>query len=339
MRPPGPTPESPAAAQQLEQLGADQLAAPALQRAHVGLLEPAAGGDDDRREVGARGDQLVGQAGLLRTAADERLGERDHRAVLRLGGEALHLLQPDRLGREPALDGRQDGVAAAAHDVGVDAADLPQLATARGRALGHLDERRVAHDGADRAVLGLGGALAPGPQLAGHGALARAQPGRARQPPPHLLGVALVGRLLDRPALLARPLESARGLEPAAQLVRQVEQVLDVALGVAQLLLGQRPGVPAREARRLGEPDPQHVVQKPAVAGLGGEAGEPGGDLRVEHARELGAPLAAQDRHVLAAGVDHDLHLGVGEHGGERLVVEARPAGPAPTPGRRPPPG
>ena len=113
-------------------------------------------------------------------------------------------------------------------------------------------------------------------------------------------------------------------LEAAAKLVRQVEQVLDVALGVAQLLLGQRPGVPAREARRLGEPDPQHVVQEPAVARLGGEAGEPGGDLGVEDARELDAPLAAQDRDILAAGVDHDLHLGVGEHGGERLRVEAR---------------
>ena len=73
------------AGQQLEQLRADELAAPALQRAHVRLGLAAAGGDDDRREVRARGDQLVGQPGLLRARAHERLGERDRRAVDGLG--------------------------------------------------------------------------------------------------------------------------------------------------------------------------------------------------------------------------------------------------------------
>src|SRR5690242_7977104 len=46
------------AGEQLEQLRAHELAAPALQGADVGLGLTAAGGDDDRREIGARRDQL-----------------------------------------------------------------------------------------------------------------------------------------------------------------------------------------------------------------------------------------------------------------------------------------
>ena len=99
--------------------------------------------------------------------------------------------------------------------------------------------------------------------------------------------------------------------------------MLDVLARVGELLLGQRPRVPAREARGLGDADAQHVVQQPGVAGLGGEAGEARGDLGVEHVGDVGPPLAAQDRHVLAAGVEHDLHGGVGEHGGQRRRVEA----------------
>ena len=78
-----------------------------------------------------------------------------------------------------------------------------------GLALGQLDHRRVAQDRADRPVLARGGALAPGGELARDRALARVEPADARQPPPDLLGVALVGRLGDRAALLARPLEPA----------------------------------------------------------------------------------------------------------------------------------
>ena len=64
-------------------------------------------------------------------------------------------------------------------------------------------------------------------------------------------------------------------------------------------------------------------MQQPGVAGLRREAREAGGDLGVEHVRDVGAPLAAQDRDVLAAGVQHDLDRGVGEHRRERRGVEA----------------
>ena len=210
---------------------------------------------------------------------------------------------------------------AAAHDVRAGAADLAELLRAPRPPLGELHQRRVAQHAADRAVLGGGGALAPGRELARLGPLAGAEPRDPRQPAPRLLGVALVGGGGDREALLARPLEPPALAQPALQLVGQRQQVLDVLAGVADLLGRERARVPAGERRRLREPDPQHVVQQPGVAGLGAEAGEAGRDLRVEHVRERRVPRAAQDRDVLAAGVQHDLDRRVGEHGGERRRI------------------
>ena len=185
-------------------------------------------------------------------------------------------------------------------------------------ALGQLHERRVADDGAHRPVLGGGGPLPPGRELPGDRPLPRVEARDARQAPPDLVGIALVRRLLDRPALLARPLQPAGLAQAALQVVGEGIQVLDVLARVAELLGRQRPGVPAGEGRRLREPDPQDVVEEPGVARLGGEAGEPRRDLGVEDVGERGAPRAPEDRHVLAAGVEHDLHRRVGEHGGQR---------------------
>ena len=58
--------------------------APAAQRAHVGLGPPAARSGHDRLQLGARGQQLVGEPGLARARAHERLGERDQRRVVGL---------------------------------------------------------------------------------------------------------------------------------------------------------------------------------------------------------------------------------------------------------------
>ena len=87
----------------------------------------------------------------------------------------------------------------------------------------------------------------------------------------------------------------------------------DVLGGVAELLGGQRPGVPARVAGRLADAPAEDRAEQVAVAGLRAAAGEPGRDLRVEDVGELGLPGAAQDRHVLAAGVQDDLDRRVGQ--------------------------
>ncbi len=115
--------------------------------------------------------------------------------------------------------------------------------------------------------------------------------------------------------------------QPALELVGELEQVGDVLGGVAQLLGGQRAGVPARVARGLADPAAEHRAEQVAVAGLRARAGEPGGDLGVEDVRDLGAPCAAQDRDVLAAGVEHDLDRRVGEQLRQRRDVDVPRAG------------
>ena len=79
--------------------------------------------------------------------------------------------------------------------------------------------------------------------------------------------------------------------------------------------------VPLREALGPLEPHAQHLAHQRLVALLVAEADETRGELGVEHVGDLGVPGPAQDRDVLAAGVDHDLDVGVGEHARERLRV------------------
>ena len=118
---------------------------------------------------------------------------------------------------------------------------------------------------------------------------------------------------LEPAALLAGPLEPAGLAQAPLQLVGELEQVGDVLGGVAELLGGQRPRVPARVAGGLADALAEDRAEQVPVPGLRARAREPGRELRVEDVRELGVPRAAQDRHVLAAGVQHDLDRRVGQ--------------------------
>ena len=194
----------------------------------------------------------------------------------------------------------------------MDPADLLERADVRRVALGELDERRIAEHGADRAVLLGRGALAPGRQLARHRAGPRVELPDARKPLPGGVGVALVGGGLEAPALLAGPIEAAGLLEAALNLVGELEQVGDVLGGVAQLLGGQRPRVPARVARGLPDPAPSIVAEQVAVTGLRARAANPAASWVSKMFVDLRGPRAAEDRDVLAAGVEHDLDRRVG---------------------------
>ena len=79
----------------------------------------------------------------------------------------------------------------------------------------------------------------------------------------------------------------------------------------------ERPGVPAREAGALCDPDAEGLGEERLVGALGAHSREPGGDLRVEDVRDLGPEPAADQGDVLAARVHHDLDRGIGEHGRE----------------------
>ena len=165
--------------------------------------------------------------------------------------------------------------------------------------------------------------------------------GGPRQPPPHLLrDRARRSPCAIAAALLARPLEPAARLQPRADVVGERQQVLDVAARVAQLLVGQRPRVPAREAGGLRQPDLQDVVQQAVVARLRGEAGEARRHLRVEHvARRRSATRAAGSRRPGGRRGRRSRSPGSASTAASGAGVEARRAGRAPTRPRRRRPG
>jgi hypothetical protein len=91
----------------------------------------------------------------------------------------------------------------------VQPADLLQAPQVLGPPARDLDERRVGEHGGDRLVLRARRLLAPLDELARDGADRRLEPADARQPVEDDVEVALVGRRLEHPALLARPLEAS----------------------------------------------------------------------------------------------------------------------------------
>ena len=103
--------------------------------------------------------------------------------------------------------------------------------------------------------------LAPLHQLARQGPGGGAEAADPRQAGKDRLHVALVAGALQRLALLARPAEPSERRQPALQLGGQLEQVNHVLAGIRQLLGGQGTGVPAREARRLGDPQSEQLHQ------------------------------------------------------------------------------
>ena len=96
----------------------------------------------------------------------------------------------------------------------------------------------------------------------------------------------------------------------------------DVLARIGELLGGQRPGVPAREARRLGDAQAEDLAEQRVIGALRGEPREAGRDLRVEHVRNLALQPPAHQRDVLPPRVHDDLNGGVGEHVGEWAEVE-----------------
>ena len=143
-----------------------------------------------------------------------------------------------------------------------------------------------------------------------------------RQSLPGGLGVAFVGRGLQASALLQCPLQPPRALQPLLDLVGEPKQMDHVLGGVAELLRSQRPHVPARIGRGLAHAQAEHRPEQVAVARLGAGSGEAGRDLGVEDVVDLGLPRPAQDRDVLATGVQHDLELGVAEQLRQRRDVD-----------------
>ena len=223
--------------QQLGQLGADELAAPAAERAHVRLRLAAPRGDHDPLAAPRARRPARTRARLDRAGADDRLDERDERRVARLGARRraprAGSARPRARARPP-----DDQLGAAPLQVpAVQAADLLQVAR-RSPACAWRSRRapasgRIVPTGLSSAR---GGALAPGGQLARDRARARVERGGARQPLERRLRVALVAGALEPAALLARPLQPALRVQPRVQRVAQLQQVQHVLARVGELL-------------------------------------------------------------------------------------------------------
>src|SRR6201999_1647252 len=93
-------------------------------------------GGDDLLQVGARRDQLIGQLGLHRPRADQRLAERDQRRVLGVGLGRAGALDRDAVALAAARDRLDDLLAATVQRRVVEPADLAQAVDRLRPALG-----------------------------------------------------------------------------------------------------------------------------------------------------------------------------------------------------------
>ena len=89
--------------------------------------------------------------------------------------------------------------------------------------------------------------------------------------------------LLERAALLARPLEPPLLVEPLLEALAEREQAAGVVGGVLELLRGERARSQRGEALGALQPRAEHLAHQRLVALLAAEPEEARGHLRVEH--------------------------------------------------------
>ena len=148
-----------------------------------------------------------------------------------------------------------------------------------------------------------------------------AQAADPRQAREDRVEVALVARLLEEAALLARPLQAAERGQAAFELGREREQVDDVLACVPRLL-----GESGRASQRVKLALLARRTPRISASSVSYEDCAPIPRSRRRSAcRRRCSPLwraPADERDVLAPGVDDHLDRGVGEHRRQRRAVE-----------------
>ncbi len=279
----------------------------------------------DLLEVGDRGDQLGGDAGLLGPGLEQHLQELNHSAGAlgrRLGPGLLHMRRVGLGAGQGFLDRRQQlrGEAGAREALRGRAQARQSVHVGR-RLGGDLVDRLVLDDPPARLVAGLGGALAPGGHGLEHGDVFRSMPPRLQPPPGVLRRHVIVGRIDEARHFLFDPGEAPFPLQPLAQHRVELRQVDDIAGGVVELGLRQRPPAPVREPTALVDVDAEELPHEGVIGDLLAEAGGHGRDLGVEQRMGNDAQVI-EDFHVLAAGMEDLLDLRVGHQIEERLEVQ-----------------
>ena len=185
--------------------------------------------------------------------AHKRLRERDERCV----GGVVSRSCGRRWGRgapAAALEHLEQAVAAAMERLRGQAADLLEPVAVARRPSGELHQSLVRKHEARRPVHRAGHVLAPLDQLPRHRAPAVAQAPEAGQALVDGGGAALVAHFLERPALLARPVEAFALDESALELAAERQQQAGVVARVSELLGREGAPIPARETLAALEP-------------------------------------------------------------------------------------
>ena len=220
----------------------------------VGLVDAVARGGDDPLQVGAGGEQLVGELGLRRPGAHERLGQRDQRGVARVGRRRAHAVGRDRVAAaRRARPRRRSPCRAGAASPSLS----PRIWASRSRSpggawrsrRGRRRPGRSAPAGRPRARSPRATRRARARRRAGRGrASSRAAGGRRSTSGSRSSETSSSARHSSR-AHSSRPRPSSWRWSASAS----CEQVQDVLARVADLLLAERARVPAREARALAQ--------------------------------------------------------------------------------------
>ncbi len=140
---------------------------------------------------------------------------------------------------------------------------------------------------------------------------------------PHRLGVdAISGRIGQPLHLGVQPRATASALEFLEQAGEQLDQVRDVADGIADLPLVQRPARPVGEARALVDLVAQPLLDQLRIADLLAHPQRHGRHLRVEDGLRRATGQVVDDLDILAASVEDLEHRSVDQQLQQRRQVQ-----------------
>ena len=121
--------------------------------------------------------------------------------------------------------------------------------------------------------------------------------------------------------IFVRPGKTLESSELITKKRVKLGKILNVPLGVAQLLFGQGPLQPVRELRFLVQLDPEHRPDEFRITHLERIARERARDLSIENSGQGYPRVPFENRHVLLAGMEDLCDLGIAKERPQRFDV------------------
>ena len=137
---------------------------------------------------------------------------------------------------------------------------------------------------------------------------------------PHRLGLGAATGVVAQPrAFLVPPVQPPQPFQFGLQLLGELRQILDVVLGVQQLLFAERPLQPVGAGGALGQAHPHPAFHQTLITHLHVLAGERRGDLGVADPLRVGAGERRQRLQVFRTGVHDQRAFGEQRHQRRRV--------------------